>query len=94
VTSSGEQGTPNPEQGPSTTADEQHVEQATGSGSGLSEGGGGGSEGREVGVTAAVERGPAELSSEGDPVPDTPHIALEDREPARSTDDLPSGSQG
>ena len=96
MTSTGEQGAPNPEQGPSTTADEQQVAQATGSGEGLPEGGGGGgdSEGREVGVTAAVERGPAELSSEGDPVPDTPHIALEDREPARSTDDLPTGSQG
>jgi hypothetical protein len=88
--------TPNPEQGPSTTADEQHVEQEAGSGQGLPEGGGGAAgdgAGREVGVTAAVERGPAELSSEGDPVPDTPHIALEDREPARSTDDLPHGSQ-
>jgi hypothetical protein len=96
VTPSGEQGTPDPEQGPSTSADQQHVEQATGSGSGLPEGGGGGGDSgvREVGVTAAVERGPAELSSEGDPVPDNPHIALEGREPARSTDELPTGSQG
>jgi hypothetical protein len=39
---------------------------------------------REVGVTAAVERGPAELSSEGDPEPDDDR----DREPARSTDEL------
>ena len=89
--------TSNPEQGPSTTADEQHVEQAAGSGQGLPEGGDGAAGddggGREVGVTAAVERGPAELSSEGDPVPDNPHIALEDREPARSTDDLPRSSQ-
>jgi hypothetical protein len=86
--------TPNPEQGPSTGADEQHIEQAAGTGQGLPEGGGGASgEGREVGVTAAVERGPAELSSDGDPVPENPHIALEDREPARSTDDLPHGSQ-
>lgn len=45
-------------------------------------------EDREVGVRAAVERGPAELSDEGDPVPDLPHISLEDREPARSTDEL------
>ena len=43
---------------------------------------------REVGVRAAVERGPAELSSEGEPVRDVPHASLEDREPARSTDDL------
>ena len=83
--------TSNPEQGPASSADEQHVEQAAGSGQGLPEGGGSAGEGagREVGVTAAVERGPAELSAEGDPVPDNPHIALEDREPARSTDDLP-----
>ena len=94
MTPTSEQGTPNPEQGPSTAADERRVEQATGSGEGVQEGGAEDSEGREVGVTAAVERGPAELSSEGDPVPDTPHIALEDREPARSTDDLPTGSQG
>lgn len=89
--------TSNPEQGPSSGADEQHVEQAAGSGQGLPEGGGGAADdaaGREVGVTAAVERGPAELSSDGDPVPDNPHIALEDREPARSTDELPSDSQG
>lgn len=47
---------------------------------------GGGHE-REVGVTAAVERGPAELSDEGEPVRETPHSG-EDDEPARSTDDL------
>ena len=81
--------TPNPEHVPPTTADEAHVEQATGTGEGLGEAGAA-DEGpaREVGVTAAVERGPAELSSEGDPVPDNPNTTLEGREPARSTDEL------
>ena len=41
---------------------------------------------REVGITAAVERGPAELPSEGDPVRDD--ARERDREPARSTDEL------
>jgi len=80
---------PNPEQGPSTSADEAHVDQSAGVGEGLGAAGAGSDDdGREFGVTAAVERGPAELSSEGDPVPDNPNITLEDREPARSTDDL------
>jgi hypothetical protein len=79
---------PNPEQGPSTAADGAQVEQDTGLGQGPGDAEATDDAEREVGVTAAVERGPAELSSEGDPVPDNPHIALEDREPARSTDDL------
>ncbi len=70
-------------------ADDAVVEQSTGTASGA-EGGAHSDDApvREVGVTAAVERGPAELSSEGDPVPDNPNTILEDREPARSTDDL------
>lgn len=80
--------TPNPEQGPSSAADDAAVDQDTGLGQGLGDAGATEEPAREVGVTAAVERGPAELSSEGDPVPDNPHIALEDRDPARSTDDL------
>jgi hypothetical protein len=43
---------------------------------------------REFGVRGAVERGPAELSDEGEPVPGRPHAALDDADPARSTDDL------
>lgn len=78
----------NPEQGPTTAADEAHVEQVSGSGQGAEGGAGTDEQEREVGVTAAVERGPAELSSEGEPVREDPHISLEDREPARSTDDL------
>ncbi len=69
--------------------DDRVVEQHTGTAAGAE--GGADSEDtgtREVGIAAAVERGPAELSSEGDPVPDNPHISLEDREPARSTDEL------
>lgn len=82
---------PNPEQVPPSAADEADVDQGPGVGQGLGDSGAAAEDsGREVGVTAAVERGPAERSAEGDPVPDTPHIALEDREPARSTDDLPS----
>ena len=79
----------NPETGPSTAADEPAVDQSTGS-SGASDGGDGSNDsgGRPLGVTAAVERGPAELSDEGEPVRDTPHASLEDAEPARSTDDL------
>jgi hypothetical protein len=75
------------EQGPD---DGPVVEQQTGAAAGAEGGGDAGDTAteREVGVTAAVERGPAELSSEGDPVPDNPHISLEDREPARSTDEL------
>ncbi len=67
-------------------ADDAHVAQTSGAGEGLetSQPAGGGAE-REVGITAAVERGPAELSDEGDPVPDVPHT---EDEPARSTDDL------
>ncbi len=80
--------TPNREQGPSTEAGGGHVDQDAGAGQGLGEGGAADDSTREVGVTAAVERGPAELSSERDPVPDSPHIALENRKLARSTDDL------
>jgi hypothetical protein len=80
--------TPNPEQGPSTEAGGGHVDQDAGAGQGLGEAGATDNPTREVGVTAAVERGPAQLSSDGDPVPDNPHIALEDRKLARSTDDL------
>ena len=69
-------------------ADDAVVDQQTGTAGGAQGGGGDGGAGREVGVSAAVERGPAELSSEGDPVPENPHASLEDREPARSTDDL------
>jgi hypothetical protein len=43
---------------------------------------------REFGMRGAVERGPAELSDEGEPVRDRPHAALDDVDPARSTDDL------
>jgi hypothetical protein len=70
-------------------ADDAHVAQAPGSGAGLpdSQPAGGGHE-RAVGVGPAVERGPAELSDEGDPVPDDQHASRDDREPARSTDDL------
>jgi hypothetical protein len=68
--------------------DEPAVEQQTGAAAGAQGSGDDDGPAREVGVTAAVDRGPAELSSEGDPVPDNPHISLEDREPARSTDDL------
>lgn len=69
-------------------ADDAHVTQSPGAGEGLetSQPAGGGHE-REVGIAAAVERGPAELSSEGEPVPDLPHTG-EDDEPARSTDEL------
>lgn len=42
----------------------------------------------DYGVTAAVERGPAELSDEGEPVRPTPHVALDDEPIPRSTDDL------
>ncbi len=78
----------NPEQGPSTAADDATVNQAPGSGSGLGDAGGTDQQSRTVGVTAAVERGPAELSDEGEPVRENPHASLEDREPARSTDEL------
>ena len=78
----------NPETGPSTAGDEPAVDQSIGSGGSDGSGGSGGSDGRPVGVTAAVERGPAELSDEGEPVRDDPHVSLEDDEPARSTDDL------
>ncbi len=44
--------------------------------------------GREVGVSAAVDRGPAEMSSDSDPVPEHPHASLDEAEPARSTDEL------
>ena len=43
---------------------------------------------REFGVRAAVERGPAELSSEGEPVRDLPHASLDDAGERRSTDEL------
>jgi hypothetical protein len=70
-------------------ADDAHVTQEPGVAEGLDQSrpAGGGHE-REVGVAAAVERGPAELSDEGDDVPDTPHAAQDEEEPARSTDDL------
>ncbi len=77
-----------PETGPSTAADGPDVDQSIGSsgsssGSNIRDSGG-----RPVGVTAAVERGLAELSDEGEPVRDNPHASLEDAQPARSTDDL------
>lgn len=70
-------------------ADDAQVPQSPGEGSGLaqSQPAGGGHE-REVGVTAAVERGPAELSDEGDPVPTDEHLSITGEEPARSTDEL------
>lgn len=70
-------------------ADEQQVAQQPGAGTGLPDSApaGGGHE-REVGVTPAVQRGPAETSSDGEPVPDAPHESDEQRQPARSTDDL------
>ena len=69
---------------------DQHTSEAAGTaGTGASAGESGDTDtSREVGVTAAVERGPAETSSDADPVPDHPHASLEDRESARSTDDL------
>lgn len=72
-----------------TTPDDATVDQSAGTASGLpdSEPAGGGHE-REVGVGAAVERGPAELSSEGEPVHEDEHVSLTGEEPARSTDDL------
>ena len=71
-------------------ADEASVDQAAGSAT-PSDGaatGDDGTGGREVGVQAAVERGPAELSDEGEPVRPRPHASLEDADQARSTDDL------
>jgi hypothetical protein len=73
--------------------DDPSVSQLFGQRSGGDPGGGTGgrdddSGGPEVGVSAAVERGPAELSSDGEPVPDNPHASLDDAEPARSTDEL------
>ncbi len=76
----------NPEGGPTAGADTTDVGQAPGTGSGAAVGGD--PDLRPVGVTAAVERGPAELSDEGEPVRNNPHASLEDREQARSTDDL------
>ena len=69
--------------------DDATVEQTAGEGSGLAQSrpAGGGHE-REVGVTAAVERGPAELSDEGEPVREDEHVSVTEEEPARSTDDL------
>jgi hypothetical protein len=84
----------------SGATDEAAVDQHTGEAAGAAGTGGntgdtgdtGGADdtggGREVGVTAAVERDPAETSSAADPVPDHRHASLQDREPARSTDDL------
>ncbi len=73
-------------------AADQHAGAADPAGTGGNPGDTGGTDdtgtGREVGVTAAVERGPAETSPAADPVPDHPHASLQDREPARSTDDL------
>ena len=77
-----------PESGPSEDADLAGVELSTGTAGDLGEAGAGDAPRREVGVTAAVERGPAELSDEGEPVREDPHASTEDREPARSTDEL------
>jgi hypothetical protein len=79
--------TPSSEQHPGPV-DDATVEQSPGEASALpdSQPAGGGHE-REVGVTAAVERGPAETSSEGDPVQDDEHVSVTGDEPARSTDD-------
>lgn len=73
---------------PPGPADDAAVDQAPGTARGLPESrpAGGGHE-REVGVGPAVERGPAERSSEGDPVPENPHTESTD-DLARSTDDL------
>ena len=71
-------------------ADDAEVAQSPGEGSGLtqSQPTGGGHE-REVGVTAAVERGPAELSDEGElERGDDDGDGDGDGEPARSTDEL------
>jgi hypothetical protein len=78
----------NPEAGPTTVADMADVEQEVGTGSGADADGDVDRNRRAVGVTAAVDRGPAELSDEGQPVRDNPHVSLEETEPARSTDDL------
>jgi hypothetical protein len=78
-----------PDDGTGTgAADDAHVGQQTGAGEGLGAAGAGQESEREVGVTAAVERGPAERSSEGAPVREDTHASQEGREPARSTDDL------
>jgi hypothetical protein len=70
-------------------ADDATVEQEPGTGTGLPDAqpAGGGHE-REVGVSAAVERGPAETSSDGDDLRDDEHASVTGDEPARSTDDL------
>ena len=82
MTTSSTSGQPGP-------ADDAQVAQRPGEGTGLAESqpAGGGHE-REVGVTAAVERGPAELSDEGEPVRPDEHVSVTGEEPARSTDDL------
>jgi hypothetical protein len=77
----------NPDQGAGAAADAAEIEQERGSASGAVGGDAGGAS-PPVGVTAAVERGPAELSGEGEAVPENPHASLEDREPSRSTDGL------
>ena len=78
----------NPETGPSRQADTASVPQSTGVAA-TAAAGGADADTREVGVTAAVERNhAAELSGEGEPVRDNPHSALDDHEPARSTDEL------
>jgi hypothetical protein len=77
-----------PETGPSEHADTASVPQSTGLAA-SDAAGGDEPDAREVGVTAAVERNaPTGLSDEGDPVRDNPHSALDDHEPAPSTDDL------
>jgi hypothetical protein len=68
--------------------DDAQVDQRPGGAEGLSDAQPGDGSEREVGVTAAVERGPAELSSEGEPVHEDEHISLTGEEPARSTDEL------
>ncbi len=70
----------------SPSADDATVPQSSSPAPG--ETGAAGSPDREVGVTAAVERGPAETSSEGEPVREDEHVSLTGEEPARSTDDL------
>jgi acyl-CoA thioesterase len=70
-------------------ADDVSVEQQPGQGAGLgADAGPDPAPHRETGVRSAVDRGPAQTSDEGDPVPEHPHAALEDGEPARSTDEL------
>ena len=68
-----------------STPDDAHVEQQTGSASPSTDGGGDVDGSRQVGITAAVERGPAETTSDVESPPD---VDDRNREFARSTDDL------